>query len=390
MSLKGVRVAVVFGSRSVEHEISIITACQAMPVLKELGAEVVPVYITKGGGWITAPQLAELGSFRERLPEEGQGVLLDLARGRLLSQGGSLLGRPSDLAVDVILPLLHGSLGEDGCLQGLARLARIPLVGTGVAGSALAMDKFRSKQLFLQAGLPVVPGRLAADPARARELGQELGFPLVVKPNRGGSSVGVALAHDVSELESALTTAFNFDSELVLEPVVPDASDLNCAVKCNAPRQSLVERHLRSQELLSYEDKYARRGKLVEPLGKSAGDVGGPKSAAQDPSRELPARISDVTRERVQGLALAAFDLLGCRGTARVDFLLSDRGDLFLNEVNTIPGSLAAHLWSASSVPFPALLEELVREALQAAPERTLVLPQNLLQAGELLGKAGP
>ena len=388
MSLQGLSVAVAFGSRSVEHEISVITACQAMPILAELGAQVVPIYITKSGSWITDPSFAELSSFRARLPEAGEPVLLDLATGRLRAGSWSRLSRPRELAVDVLFPILHGTFGEDGTLAGLAAMARIPQVGGDTLSSALAMDKLRSKLLFQAAGLPVLPGRAATGIAEARIAGGELGYPLVVKPNRGGSSIGVGLARDSGELEQAVRVALEYDSQLVLEPELAAARDLNCAVKRQEPRVSAVERPFRSQGLLSYADKYAPSGKTE--LGAGPGKhSGGPKGDSADPRRELPADIPEAAREEVQRLAVAAFDLLGCGGTARVDFLLSPSGELFLNEVNTIPGSLAFYLWAATGVTFPALLEELVNEALAPPDRRTLALPANLLGADQLLGKVG-
>ena len=388
MSLQGVTVAVVFGSRSVEHEISVITACQVMPLLRELGAEVIPLYITKEGSWITKPSFQELSTFRAILPADGEPVLLDLATGHLRAGSSSRLSRPRDLAVDVLFPVLHGTFGEDGTMAGLAAMARIPQVGADTLSSALGMDKLRSKELFQAIGLPVVPGRAASSLSEAREVAGELGFPLVVKPNRGGSSIGVGLATDPPELDQAVSLALEFDPQLVLERAVLGAADLNCAVKRQEPRFSEVERPLKSSGLLSYSDKYANQGKGAGSATGTKQEI--PKASDGDSRRELPAAISESTKEQVQHLAVAAFDALGCAGTARVDFLLSDAGELYLNEVNTIPGSLAFYLWEASGVSFPALLEELVREALVGEGRRTLALAGNLLAPQQLLGKGQP
>ncbi|MGH7698633.1 MAG: D-alanine--D-alanine ligase family protein, partial [Candidatus Dormibacteria bacterium] len=332
MSLSGLTVGVVFGSRSVEHEISIITACQAMPVLSQLGAEVVPVYITKTGRWLHRPEFAELGAFRGQLPEAGLAVELDLDRGRLRTAASSRLGRPRDLGVDVLLPCLHGTFGEDGSLAGLAEIARLPQVGSPTLAAALAMDKLRSKQLWQSCGLPVLPGRAAASLAQAGAAARELGYPVVVKPNRGGSSIGVAVVVEEAGLEAAVELALSFDEQVVLEPAVPGAVDLNCAVKRQSPRASAVERPLKPGQLLSYQDKYLTKGRL-EP-GKGVGPEATPaKGAYPDPRRELPARIADDLRDRVQALAVKAYDALGCAGAARVDFLCSDQGQLYLNEV---------------------------------------------------------
>ncbi|HEY6538844.1 MAG TPA: D-alanine--D-alanine ligase family protein [Candidatus Dormibacteraeota bacterium] len=387
MSLKGLTVGVVFGSRSVEHEISVITACQVMPLLRGLGASVVPLYITKQGRWLTGPGLTDLGSFRESLPEDGDAVELDLDQGRLRTPA-TRWGRPRDLGVEVIFPILHGTFGEDGSLAGLAAMARLPQVGSDVLSSALAMDKLRAKAVFLDAGLPVVPGRGARSAADAAEVAEGLGYPVVVKPNRGGSSIGVGLAADPSELEQAAGQALELDTWILIEPAVPGAADLNCAVKRGAPRCSEVERPVKSSGLLSYADKYSGPAKT---LGEGAGKAApGAKAGTGDGRRQLPADIPASIRAEVQRLALAAFDALGCAGTARVDFLLASSGEVFLNEVNTIPGSLAFYLWEASGIPFAQLIEELVKEALGVPDPRLLSLPGNLLAAGAPLAKATP
>ena len=379
MSLAGLRVAAVFGSMSPEHEISVITACQAMPVLRELGATVVPIYITKQGSWITDPSFAELSTFRERLPEQGDPVSLDLALGRFRVGPRSLLGRPRELPVDVIFPLVHGGNGEDGTLAALAALARIPQVGCGTLAGALAMDKYRSKQLLRALGQPVVPARLLSGGVEAGRAAAELSFPLVVKPNRSGSSIGVTLVESSEALPAAVELALQFDSQVLLEPAVPGAQDLNCAVKLSGPRASEVERPVKGPGVLSFSDKYTTEGRLA-PKSASA-------AAKGDSRRELPAEIPAELRSRLQALAVQAFDALDCRGTARVDFLLSEAGDLYVNEINTIPGSLAFYLWEASGVTFPALLEELVGEGLSFLPARPLALPGNLLAAQGVLGK---
>ncbi len=370
MSLAGLRVGVVFGSRSPEHEISIITACQVMPVLRELGAVVLPLYLTKAGLLLTDPSFAELSTFRGELPVEGTEVAVELGRGRLRTPGAGVLGRSRELPLDLLFPLVHGSHGEDGTLAALADLLRLPQVGSGTMGAALAMDKYRSKQLLAAAGLPVVPGRLVGTPDGAAGAA----LPVVVKPNRSGSSIGVSLVEEGAGLAPALELALQFDTEAIVEPAVPGAEDLNCAVKRRGERASEVERPRKQRGPLSYQDKY----------------VGGPKGGAKgkaDPRRELPAAISAELRARVRELAVLAFDALDLGGTARVDFLLSESGELYVNEVNTIPGSLAFYLWEAGGVGFAPLLEELVTEAVELGPGRDPSLKGNLLAAGELLGK---
>ncbi len=378
MTLQGVRVAAIFGGTSPEHEISVITACQAMPVMGELGARVIPIYITKRGRWLTDPSFSDLTTFRRALPEAGDPVVLDLEAGIFRQGATSRLRSPRELPADVVFPLTHGGQGEDGVLAALGQLARIPVVGCGVLAGALAMDKFRSKQLLQSLGVPVVGARLARSKEQALEGAAALAWPLVVKPNRSGSSIGVSLVETGAQLEQAVELAFQFDWEVILEPAVKGAQDLNCAIRsCGTPRASEVERPLKGLGVLSYEEKYAPQGKLL-PKGQDG---------KGDPRRELPAEIPSQLRQEIQRLSASAFEWLGCRGTARVDFLLSDGGELYLNEVNTIPGSLAFYLWEASGVSFPALLEDLINEAMAPPPAVQLVLPGNLLAEHAVLGK---
>jgi D-alanine-D-alanine ligase len=373
-------VAAIFGGVSPEHEISVITACQAMPVLADLGAQVCPVYITKQGRWLTDPSFSDLATFRRGLPEAGEPLSLDLAAGALRQGAPSRLRPARELPIDVLFPLTHGGHGEDGVLAALAEVARLPTVGAGVLAGALAMDKFRSKQLLQSQGLPVVPARLALGPEEARAAAADIPLPLVVKPNRSGSSIGVSLVTAEAQLEDAIALAFQFDSEVVLEPAVEGAQDLNCAVRSSGhPGVSEVERPLKGAGVLSYSDKYAPQGQLA-PKSKAPDGKG-------DARRELPAAISYELRQTIQRLAQDAFRLLGCRGTARIDFLLSSTGELFVNELNTIPGSLAFYLWEASGVAFATLLEDLVKEALAPPPQLQVVLAGNLLAEDSLLGK---
>jgi len=395
VTLAGRTVAVVFGSRSVEHEISILTACQLMPVLAERGAEVIPVYITKEGAWLSRPTWREVSAFRGSLPTDGDPVGLDLAAGQLAIGTGSWRSRPRRVAVDAVFPCTHGPLGEDGTIAGLCQMARIPCVGCGPGAAALVMHKGWCKQVLAAAGLPVAPGVVvamsgaaAATLAAARAAAERLGYPVVVKPTHLGSSIGVTMVEGPAQLSDALDIAFAYDTEVVVEGAVPAAEDLNCAVKRGAPRASAVERPLRRGGILSYADKYAHGGKLgsgaIGP-GKGAGEA----TWAKQPDgtgavRELPADLPQGVAERVQALARSAYDACACAGTVRVDFLMpADAPDLLVvNELNPIPGSLAFYLWTASGVPFGVLAEELVEEALAGQGPPRLTLPGNLLAAG--------
>jgi len=388
VTLAGRTVAVVFGSRSVEHEISILTACQLMPVLAAVGAEVVPVYVTKDGAWLTRPEWSEVAAFRQRLPTDGDPVSLDLAQGRLVVGPRSWRSRPRPLKVSAVFPCTHGPLGEDGTLAGLCQLARIPCVGCGPASAALVMRKAWCKQVLAAAGLPVVPGwavpvapTAAATMAEAARVAERLGFPVVVKPDSLGSSIGVTLVDGPDALGDAVELARAYDDTILVERAVIAARDLNCAVKRGVPRASEIERPLGRGGILSYADKYAPQGKLG---GGSIGTAEGKGAGAKAAVRELPADLGAIVRERVQRLAVAAFDACGCSGTVRVDFLQSgdDPDSVVVNELNPIPGSLAFYLWEATGVSFPVLAEELVMEAVRQRQRPDLTLPGNLLATG--------
>ncbi len=405
MSLRGRTVAVVFGSRSVEHEISILTACQLMPVLAERGAAVLPVYITKDGRWLTRPEFGEVRAFQGALPHDGDPVTVDLAAGALVVGASSWRGRSRRPAVDAVFPCTHGPLGEDGTLAGLCQLARIPCVGCDPGPAALVMHKGWCKQVLAASGLPVVPGIVVGRAAGAlgaaadaEAAARRIGLPVVVKPVHLGSSIGVSLVASVEQLAAAVELALTYDTAAVVERAVPDAHDLNCAVKRSAPRASAVERPLGRGGILSYADKYAPGGKLGtgsiggDPTAAAAGGAKLADEPGKGAVRQLPADLPPAVAERVRELAVAAFDACGCAGTVRVDFLMpaSDPDRLVVNELNPIPGSLAFYLWAASGIGFGELAEELVLEALARPASPQPSLPGNLLATGLPPGLARP
>jgi D-alanine-D-alanine ligase len=361
------RVGLMFGGRSVEHEVSVVSARGVSAALRGTEMECIPVGVTGDGRWLRPKDSWRLleGEARrvERPAEDGESwrAVLDPGSGGLVLLGE---GRaPERLALDVVFPLIHGWGGEDGRLQGALDLVGIPVVGAGVLGSAMAMDKAISKQLFLANGLPVAPWLSITRPLydrrseRARKrIISELGLPLFVKPANGGSSVGINRVAHLEELEPALNEAFALDGKVVIEQAL-DAREIECAVLGNDnPEASGLGEILPAREFYDYAAKYE-----------------------DDRSRlELPAKIEPALTESIRSLALSAFRALELRGFARVDFLL-DRlsGRAYLNEANTLPGftpiSMFPKLWEASGVAFPDLVQRLVHLAQEhAADERRL------------------
>jgi D-alanine-D-alanine ligase len=270
----------------------------------------------------------------------------------------------------VFFPCLHGSFGEDGSLQGLFELADVPYVGAGVAASAISMDKALTKVICRGVGIPVLDwvvlsrAEWGQEPAASvARLERALAYPLIVKPVCLGSSIGVKRCHDLGTLREAIATALILDSRVLVEPALTDFIEINCAVMGPPERVSVCEQPLTHEAILSFDAKYKRGGKGAKHAEKPGG------MASLD--RLIPAPISAELSQRVQSLATQAFRAIDAAGTARIDFLYqSDRDALYLNEMNSIPGSLAFYLWEATGLPFDELVDTLITMALRRHQER--------------------
>ncbi|HEX5307544.1 MAG TPA: D-alanine--D-alanine ligase [Solirubrobacteraceae bacterium] len=401
MPARDLRVGVAFGGRSVEHDVSIITGLQALAVLQERHRPV-PIYIARSGRWFTGESLQDLAVYQQGAGSGGgdpdsDEITFDLHGGRLLRapEGGSLLrGRRSggrggqSIELDAVVLATHGTQGEDGCLQGALELAQLPYVGPPVGAAAAAMDKVMTKALLAQAALPALPHlalrreQWQVDPDACREGARNaFQYPLYAKPASLGSSVGVSRCEDDAALADALELVFELDRVCLIEPAARGGIEVNCAVIGRpgaAPRASVCEQPLASDALLSFEDKYMR----------SSGKATGMKSA----QRLIPAPLSDELTERVRELACAAFTAFGCAGVTRVDFLIDEQEQVFVNELNTIPGSFSFYLWEPAGVPFADLMDELLALALADHAEKartTTVFDTNLLALRATGAKAG-
>ena len=363
----------IFGGRSVEHDVSIVTAHQVMAVLGERH-EVVPVYVTRAGRWLSSTALNDLDVYRND-NAESVGVAAHIPPlagfGGLLTEGGRLKGAQR-IPLDVVVPAIHGTYGEDGTLQGLLELADIPYVGSGVLGSAVGMDKVAMKAAFKSAALPVVPDVLVErhdlddlDSVVAR-VEDAIGYPAFVKPTRLGSSVGIGKAKDRDGLTSAIDVARRYDHRLLVEKAMEGCTEINCSVLGggdDAPRASVCEQPIAVTEFLSFSDKYMRGGKNTDGAKRSG-------MAAQE--RRIPAPLSADMTEKVQANAVAAFTAIGAAGVARIDsFVKESSGEAWVMEINTIPGSFSFYLWEASGLPFVDLMETLIDIALKNHERRS-------------------
>ena len=380
--VKKLRVGVIYGGRSGEHEVSVASAASIIKHLDRSRYEPVPIRIEKDGRWTLADkppsvikaadviESARLQAARPARPgreahlvaHPGEDTVLTIERrgdSSVAEQGTSAV--VTGLGLDVIFPVLHGPYGEDGTVQGLLELANVPYVGAGVLGSAVGMDKAVMKQLFAAQGLPVGPYLVTLRREWGRDnvavtarVERELGYPVFVKPANLGSSVGISKARNATELAEAVRLAADFDRKIVIESAVPKAREIECAVLGNdEPEASVAGEIIPSGEFYDYESKYLDEGsKLL-----------------------IPAPISESQMAEVRRLSIAAFRAVDGAGMSRVDFLMDgDTGAMYLNEVNTIPGfttiSMYPKLWEASGLAYPDLIDRLIALAIDRHSEK--------------------
>ncbi len=364
------KVAVLFGGRSVEHEVSIITGIQALCALDREKYEPVPLYISKDNRFYTGEELGKIETYRDMkacLATATQVLLVpsengvDMIRHPAKKFANNLIG-----SFEVALPAVHGTNVEDGTLMGMLEMLRIPYAACDVMSSAIGMDKYLMKAALNHAGIPVLPAlpfsgkEYALDSkAVADRIENGIGYPVIVKPVNLGSSVGISRADNREKLIAALDEAFGFSPRVLVEKAITPLREINCAVlgDVDDARPSVCEEPVNSDEILSYRDKYLSGGKNSKS-GKSGG--------MSDLKRRCPADIPDEMASTVQGLAVKTFRALGCTGVARIDFLNNpETGELWVNEINTIPGSLAFYLWEATGLPFDKLLDEMIALAFK-------------------------
>jgi D-alanine-D-alanine ligase len=365
---KRLRIAVIFGGRSGEHEVSVRSAQSVIEAIDKSKYEVVPIAISKEGNWLAPAAAAEL------LPEKTRRLLSSRTRGGSKedvaiigdpSRGGlmRLDGDESRDPLDVVIPVLHGTFGEDGTLQGLLEMAAIPFVGCGTLASACGMDKVTMKALFRDAGLPICnyiwflrSEWEAASDKVSRRVVRQIGFPVFVKPANLGSSVGVSKANDKTSLAKAIELAARYDRKIIVEELV-DGREIECAVIGNdEPQASLPGEYLVHEEaarFLDYTEKYSSTGHV---------------------DFVVPARVSKATAKKIQEMAVKAYRAIDAAGLSRVDFFLKPDGSLIVNEINTLPGltdvSGFPKMWEASGIPFPRVIDQLIKFAIERHGER--------------------
>ena len=378
-------IGVFFGGRSTEHEISVISANQAINAIDKDKFDVVPVYITKQGKWYTGDALLEISNYRNTasLLEKCQEVYMKPIYGdyNLDQAKQPMFGSDVFARFDVVIPVLHGSNGEDGIFEGVLETIGIPYAGCSTLASANGMDKITMKMILQASGIPVVDYLWFTDrqwfekrDELIADIEKKLGYPVIVKPANLGSSVGIGRAHDREDLIDKINTAEQYSSRIIVEHMVDNLQEINCSVlgDCDDYQTSVLEEPIKSGEILSYTDKY---------MGGSKG-----KTGMQSAQKRIPADLPESETARIKDLAGKTFAVLSCHGVSRVDMIIDrDNRNIYVNEINTIPGSLSFYLWEASGIKFDKLMERLVSLALKRKRDestKTVSYDQNIFSMG--------
>ena len=385
-------IGVFFGGRSTEHEISVISASQAMHAINRDKYDVTPIYISKQGKWYTGDALFDVANYRDinSLLAKCQEVYMRPIYDdyNLYKTKKPLFGTDVLTRLDVVIPVLHGSNVEDGIFEGVLQTIGIPYAGCDVLASANGMDKITMKMILQACDIPVVDYVWFTDKqwfAKRDELiaqiENKLGYPVIVKPANLGSSVGIGCAHNREELIDKVDAAEQYSTRLIVDYMVKDLQEINCSVigDCNEYRMSVLEQPLTSQDILTYTDKY---------MGGTKGAKG--MAASQ---KKFPADLPDAETKRIQFLAGETFRALSCHGVSRVDVMIEGKSErdasgcrkIFVNEINTIPGSLSFYLWEGSGLKFDEEMEHLVQLALKRKREqgmKTVSYDQNIFSLG--------
>ena len=389
-----INLAVIFGGRSVEHEVSVISAVQAMASMDKEKYNIIPVYMTKKSEFWTGEKLMDINSFKDipaLLKECTECVFVrsegkvQLIRQKIKKFGSNLI---SD--VDIAFPIVHGTNVEDGALQGYLQTLDLPYVGCDVLASAVGMDKFVMKILLKDAGFPVLDCcRFSAFDLdkiddMVAQVESKFGYPVIVKPINLGSSVGISKGKDRDSLIKSIEEAFEFADRILIEPCVTNLKEINCSVlgDSESAEASVCEEPVQASDddILSYEQKYVGGGK------------GGSKGMATL-KRKIPADITAEQDEFIRKTAVDAFRYLGCNGVTRIDFMIDMSNDkVYINEINTIPGSLAFYLWEPKGVKYKELLERMIQLAMKRHRQSSKInytFDTNILSMGGSFGSKG-
>ena len=389
-----INLAVFFGCCSTEHEVSIISAVQAMHSIDRNKYNVIPVYVKKNGEAVTGDALFDIEQYKNlpTLLKKVRSVSFCRENDTVLMRCSGGAFRKKDVRIDVAFPVVHGTNCEDGTIQGFFEFLRLPYVGCDIISSAVGMDKVFFKDVLSAAGLPVIPcvhfysrDFFENRDALLDRIEKEIGYPVIVKPANLGSSIGIKKADNRTVLDDAINAAANFADKILVERAVTGLREINCSVlgdydKCES---SVCEEPVACDEILSFEDKYVRGNKS-----------GGASKGMSSLSRKIPADITKEKTEEIRTLACDVFKALGGCGISRIDFILdTEDGDrVYVNEINTIPGSLSFYLWDATGLPYGALLDRAIELAFRRERKKAslnFTFESNILAGISLGGSKG-
>lgn len=387
------KVAVMFGGKSVEHEVSVISGIQAIMNMDTDKYEVIPVYLTKRNEMYVGEDIGKIESYKDidGLLKKSQRVIMinEGEKVQLVSYPIRKFGRNLEIDIDVAFPVVHGTNVEDGAFQGYLKTIGIPFVGCDVTASAIGMDKFVMKAVLKESNVPVLDAELytlsdyADMDGLMNHVEESLGYPVIVKPVNLGSSVGISVARTRVELANSIDDAFKYATRVLVEHAITNLREINCAVLGdeNDAIASECEEPLHTKDILSYEDKYVSNAKGSGSKGMAS------------VSRKIPAELSPEKREEVRELAVKSFKALGCNGVSRIDFMIDeDNGQLYFNEINTIPGSLAFYLWEPIGMPYKELLDRMIQLSFKRVREEeslTFTFDTNILNSASFGGSKG-
>lgn len=374
-----IKVGVIFGGESVEHEVSIISAIQAMNKMDLEKYEVIPIYITKNREWYTGEILKDIEVYQDfdLIKKYCKNVVLYYRNGSYVLQKKRGLFKSIVKEIDIAFPIVHGTNVEDGVLQGYLQSIGIPFVGSNVYASVVGQDKAYMKDVWSSASLPMTKyiwfydADYKNDQESIIKKAAKLKYPLIVKPACTGSSVGISVCENEEKLIEGIDDAIQYDSKIIIEEVVENLKEVNIAVMGNYEHQrvSEIEEVLSSNKFLTFTDKYIGDGKGKIKGVKGCKKVGSKGMASTN--RKLPADLPDKLKNQIEDIATSAFKALGCSGNSRIDFLIDEKTNkVYINEINSIPGSLAFYLWEAKDMEFADLLDNMIQIGIKDYKKR--------------------
>lgn len=376
------KLGVIFGGVTCEHDVSVVSGLQLIENVNKNKYEVIPIYIHSNGEWYTGNELLNSKIYKEFDKHEAslkKAIIPPNQKGLLVFEKG-LFAKNKFIELDVVIPAMHGMNGEDGTLQGLLELANIPYTSSGVLGSSVGMDKILMKKVFEAHELPVLPytyfirDEWNENQEKVLEkIESILSYPMFVKPSNLGSSIGISKAKDRKGLINAIEIAVNYDSRVIVEKGVEELIEINCSALGigDDVNTSVCEQPVNWEEFLTFEDKYMRGSKSSKNTNKTSNKSGTKQGGMENMDRRIPANIPDEQTKEIQELTKKAFKSLNSKGVVRIDYIIDKKDEkVYINEINTIPGSFSFYLWKHNGLEYPELIDKLVEIAEKANQEK--------------------